>query len=183
MKTIPFDIRYRADIESGKVKVVTGKEKPVSILRWDMVGSHPILGCTMVERCNWEGDESWEEERPIAFNNEGHAEGYAPADKMDLFLLVEEPPMTAFEKELNDMLDYAMQHAKPDVNIVEIFKERIFDAARLEIIKNLPHWKKCENPLPNNPGIFRYHVGCYEYNGYEINLDEVFKKLPKEENV
>lgn len=139
MKKIPFNIKFRPAIELGKMKVVTANDKPVSILRWDMVGNYPILGCTMVKRCNWEGDESWEEERPIAYNKEGHPEGFAPAQKMELFVLIEKPVQTVFEKELESMIEYVQIHAKPGVDVVDIFKERILDAARIEFINRLWH--------------------------------------------
>lgn len=92
-----FDIKYRPEIESGKMKVVTVDNRPVTILRWDMKGNYPILACTMVKQCNWEGDESWEEERPFAYNTEGHAAGAIPAHKLDLFLVAAEPELTEFE--------------------------------------------------------------------------------------
>ena len=79
MIRIAFDIKYRQEIEDGKYKVVTEKGTPVNILRWDMKGRYPILGCTMVSCCDWEGENSWEEERPIAFDKEGCPTGYIPS--------------------------------------------------------------------------------------------------------
>ena len=43
MKRIPFDVKYRPEIESGEIKVVNGKGKPVTILKWDMQGNFPFL--------------------------------------------------------------------------------------------------------------------------------------------
>lgn len=180
MKKIAFDIKYRPEIESGELKVVTGKGKPVNIIKWDMVGRCPILGCTMVSKHNWEGDESWEEERPIAFDLKGNPDGYALADNMNLYLLMETPATTAFEEELSAMIDYSRNHVKPDTDVVDIFKDRIFEAARLEVIKGLPHWKKCAEH-PGKPGIFSVHVGFIEMGGYEINMGDVFDSLPKYE--
>ena len=91
MKKIAFDIKYLKEIENGKYKVVTEKGTPVSILRWDMKGNYPILGCTMVIRCDLEGENSWEEERPLAFDKDGHPEGYIPSSGMKLYLVSEEP--------------------------------------------------------------------------------------------
>ena len=91
MAKIAFDIKYRQEIEDGKYNVVTEKGTPVTILRWDMKGRYPILGCTMVSCCDWEGENSWEEERPIAFNKEGCPTGYIPSSGMKLYLVSNEP--------------------------------------------------------------------------------------------
>ena len=89
-KIIDFDIKFQKDIESGRYKVITENGKPVSILKWDMKGSYPILGCTMVDVSNYEGDETWEEERPIAYTHEGHPLGYIPSDKTKLCIVTDE---------------------------------------------------------------------------------------------
>ena len=85
-----------------------------------------------------------------------------------------------FRKELAAMVDYAVNHAKPGVDVVDIFADRIFECAKLEIEKSLPTWKRCD-VHPNDTNIFSVHVGCFEMHGYEINLEEIFNKLPKEE--
>ena len=97
---------------------------------------------------------------------------------MDLYLLMETPATTAFEEELSTMIDYSRNHAKADTDVVDIFKDRIFEAARLEVIKGLPHWEKCAEH-PGKPGIFSVHVGFIEMGGYEINMGDVFDRLPK----
>lgn len=133
MRTIPFNIKYRPEIEAGEMKVVNGQGKAVTILKWDMQGHYPILGVVMTHQTNYEGDESWEEERPFAYNSEGHASASAPADKKELYLLIEGPDMSALDKELAAMLDYAKNHAKPETDIVGIFRDRIFECVRNEI--------------------------------------------------
>lgn len=41
---IPFDIKYRPEIESGRYKVVTGTGLPVEIVHWDLsLRRKPIL--------------------------------------------------------------------------------------------------------------------------------------------
>lgn len=133
MRTIPFNIKYRPEIEAGEMKVVNGQGKAVTILKWDMQGHYPILGVTMTEQTNYEGDESWEEERPFAYSVEGRPSRYIPAEKKELYLLVEGPDMSALEKELASMLDYAKNHAKQNADIVSIFRDRIFDCVRNEM--------------------------------------------------
>lgn len=43
MKTKPFDLKYRAQIESGYCKVFTSASEPVEIVKWDCKGKYPIL--------------------------------------------------------------------------------------------------------------------------------------------
>lgn len=43
MERLQFNIKYRPLIESGKYNVVTDMGKHAEIVKWDCVGSHPIL--------------------------------------------------------------------------------------------------------------------------------------------
>lgn len=86
------------------------------------------------------------------------------------------PEMENFEKELRNLVpDWQKDRAG--------FKKKAFKLFCLveEIHqKGLPVWKKCWED-PKRPGEIRTHVGCFEYMGYEINLEEAFEKLPKED--
>ena len=44
MKIIPFNIKYRHEIESGKYKVQTSDGRPVRIICWDKNSDKPIVG-------------------------------------------------------------------------------------------------------------------------------------------
>lgn len=134
MRKVLFDIKFRPEIESGELKVTTQTGIPVTILKWDMQGNYPILGVAMTEQTNYEGDKSWDEERPFAYSADGHCCGSALADKRDLILVDEKADIPAFEQELSAMLEYARNHAKPDANVVEIFKDRIYEHVRREIM-------------------------------------------------
>lgn len=81
MKTA-FNIKFRPEIEAGEFKVVTADGRPVTIQRWDMKGNYPILGYLMEKQTDYEGENTWEEERPIAFDLKGNPDGYALADNM-----------------------------------------------------------------------------------------------------
>ena len=133
MRIIPFNIKYRPEIEAGEMKVVNGQGKAVTILKWDMQGNYPILGVVMTNHTNWDGDESWEEERPFAYSAEGHPTGYIPAHKGKLHLLINEADPSALDKELASMLDYARNHAKPEADVVSIFRDRIVECVRNEM--------------------------------------------------
>ncbi len=47
---IPFDIKYRSDIEAGKYLVVTRCNEPVRIICWDAKGLFPIVGLAKAKR-------------------------------------------------------------------------------------------------------------------------------------
>ena len=50
MKTKPFDIKYRPQIESGEYKVVTREDRPVEIIKWDLKGDFPVIGVYFDEK-------------------------------------------------------------------------------------------------------------------------------------
>ena len=84
---IKFDMKYRREIESGKYKVVTADDKPVTIERWNMKGNSPVLASMMVNVCDYEGENSWEEERAFNYSKEGTCSSMSPSDaKYQLFI-------------------------------------------------------------------------------------------------
>ena len=50
---IPFDIKYRPDIEGGKYLVVTRDGSPVRIVCWDAKAERPILYLVFVRGKEW----------------------------------------------------------------------------------------------------------------------------------
>lgn len=44
MNKIPFNIKYRSQIESGEYRVVTREDRPVEIKIWDLKGNFPVVG-------------------------------------------------------------------------------------------------------------------------------------------
>lgn len=90
---IPFDIKFRPQIESGEYKVVTRDNTPVRIICWDAKNPQPIVGlvydndtmCDIVELFCGNGKYWRLEDKDSAF---------------DLFLLTPEPELTEFEQEV-----------------------------------------------------------------------------------
>ena len=199
MTKIPFNIMYRPQIESGKFKVVTADGRPVTIQRWDMKGNYPILACTMVKQCNWEGDESWDEERPFAYDKDGHAAGTAPADKLELFLISEDPELTEFEenflmiiKDCNDSglrKKYQEYFKEASTTLLNIARKQLMldcedkykegraagiELGKIEALKNIPRWYKTDEEAFTIAGDMLF------YKGYKIDISEL-EKLPKED--
>ncbi len=132
MKKIPFDAKFRPEIESGEFKVVTKDDRPVQILSWELKGNYPILGCLMEKQTDYEGENTWEEERPKAFNLQGIPSNYVPSSGGELYIVIPDSGESVLETTLASMLDYAKNHAKPDADVVSIFKDRIIECVALE---------------------------------------------------
>lgn len=68
---LKFNVKYRRQIESGEYSVVTDNNIPVKIERWDMKGQYPILAVIETEVSDFEGEETWTEDRPYIFTEDG----------------------------------------------------------------------------------------------------------------
>lgn len=170
MTKIPFSIAYRPQVESGEYKVVTREDCPIDIIKWDLKGEFPVVGVYY--------DEKNDRDTAVQVTAKGKCSKTPGEDYCDdFFIITEIPELTMFKKELETMLDYTVNHAKPGVNVVDIFVERIFESAKLEIEKNLPHWKKTNLP----DGIdYALDEAIFSFNSYSISINEL-EKLPKEE--
>lgn len=172
MKAIPFNIKYRPQIESGEYRVVTREDRPVEIRIWDLKGDFPIVGVYYDAKNN--------RETAVQVTAEGRC-SVTPGEEYcdDFFIITSKPEITEFRKELTTMVDYAVNHAKSGVNVVDIFADRIFEYAKLEFEKDLPKWKRYKG---GPYGLLSFRLGLKElyHNGFCIELSEL-EKLPKEE--
>ena len=108
MKKIPFDIKYRPQIESGKYKVQTRDGDSVRIVCWDAIGAQPIIGlvydmealCEVVE----------------VFCNNGNywCEGGDKQSPLDLFIITDEPELTEFEEGLRRIIVATLSGETPN---------------------------------------------------------------------
>lgn len=180
MKKIAFDIKYKDAIEARKVKVVTYCGFDVTIVSYNAdykkgEVDFPILGLIY-------GDD--EKDHPEYFKTNGRYIDGAESN-MDLYILIEERELTNIEHILQMfavtiLFNYSRHSKEIAKQTLEKWSERLLSVARKQLEKTLPHWKKCAEH-PGEPGIFSVHVGCIEMGGYEINIGEVFDKLPKYE--
>lgn len=168
MKKIAFNISYRPQIESGEYRVVTREDRPVEIKIWDLKGDFPIVGVYFDEKNN--------RDTAVQVTTDGKC-SINPSDEYcdDFFIITSKPEITEFRKELATMVDYAANHAKPGVNVVDIFADRIFDCAKLDITKDLPIWKKSDKLIEGA----LLDRGILYIPRYMIELSEL-EKLPKE---
>ena len=167
MTKIPFDIKFKPQIESGEYKVETFSGYPVTIYRWDFYdgAQTPIMGTYVFE----DG-----KEYVGAWNDEGHFEIASPND-LDLFIITPEPELTSWQtfisgclqkyglldcgaadriaKECSaELLELARKELEPEVlerleaaykNQDEVVYENGKRDGKAEALKDLPRWYKC----------------------------------------
>lgn len=135
---IPFDIKYRPQIEAGKYKVVTRDGRDVRILCWDADQFYPI--CAQFRLCAGTLIARYFDCNGIFEGSDETENGY------DLFLVPAEPELTDFEKCVKECLEYDTEVAS-DGDFLEATKEyakELLALARKEIEKDLPRWKKAD---------------------------------------
>lgn len=187
MVKIPFDIKYRPQIESGEYKVITAKEQPVRIICWDRSTTYwKIIALILAP--------DGKTENPFTYDVNGkESDGCLHDHEFDLFLITPEPELTAFESRLCEILDFALKHKdtiKTDGDIIADAKRlgpELLDLARKELQpeKDLPRWKKAAlaylgDRLPKIDHSLNRVVARDENGAYYLTMDDLYK-LPKED--
>lgn len=176
-KKIPFNVKFRPQIESGEYKVVyvensSSEQCPVEILKWDSNSDAGcIIGC--VRRKG--------KDKIYAFQENGV---HTVSDEDDrLFLVTPEPEMSEFEKALDDtirsyrcdsekdedggILDYQSWIKRKATSLLDLAKSQLLQSGELltqehheklmetlleEYKKDLPRWRNVEAD--------KRYVGC-----------------------
>lgn len=200
MAKIPFDIKYRPQIESGEYKIIylsytTKEEYPARIICWDRNNEHPIVALV---------SNSGGYERVQMFQEEGIDNNNPHLGT--LFIVTPEPEMSEFEKVVKDRLWRTLEYSETfrkdeDKWIKELASELLalakeecknqiesdyreiihgaYKKGRADVLKDLPKWKKCQE---NDPSACVYNCAKREdsllyYNGHTIRLIDL-EKLP-----
>lgn len=161
MAKIPFDIKFRPQIESGEYKVITAKEQPVRIICWDRSTTYwKIIALVLAP--------DGRTENPFTYDVDGkESDGCLHNYELDLFIITPEPELSEFEEavgaeifdppfneeqikvikeESAKLLELAKAELTRQANIVltiEEFEKRHMeaqDAGRKEALKGLPRW-------------------------------------------
>lgn len=204
MSKIPFDIKFRPQIESGEYKVVTGDDRPVRIISWDKKvfgGRYEIVALVPTSQGDTEAVQLYCPDGTLISSNWN--------EKFKLFIVTPEPELTEFEQEVSDIVEYckehgenvasyyAKRHAKGllsiarkqlqpeiDAEIEKAYKTAYdvqYRKGREEALKDLPRWKPSNCPRSNLPSLYLTGDGTALYkDGYEISISGL-EKLPKEE--
>lgn len=132
---IPFDIKYRSQIESGEYKVVTGDDRPVRIISWDKKvygGRFEIVALVSTSQGDTESVQLYCPNGTLIASNW--------SEKFKLFILTPEPELTEFEQALADTIGCAISQSVVEPNyetykFVKDWSERLLDAAKKELCK------------------------------------------------
>ena len=96
---IPFNIKFRPQIESGEFKVETRDGKPARIICWDRFAIEPYDKCNIIVLVTF-GNNS---ESAYYYYQDGHLWDKSNDEgdsNLDLFIITPEPELTEFEQEL-----------------------------------------------------------------------------------
>jgi len=174
MKTIPFDIKYRPQIESGKYKVITDKGNQVRVLDWNLnrCRRNDIV-------CAVKAESSDNETVQIYYDN-----GVMVSNGISrLKIETDEPEFTEFEKAVNDLLNRFGLYVEDDnvirkeaEKLLKIADDTLCDSPSIE----LPRWIKSGiTGFTQNRFNIQFDSILYDQlTGYEININDLLK-LPK----
>ena len=157
MIKIPFDIKYRPQIESGEYKVETRDGRRVRIICWDAIGPSPIIGLFLTD----DGGETTTQNRP-----DGRwCDDLSYESDYDLFIVTPKEEMTEFEIALENFVMNADASEQTFHENVKQHAVELIDLARKELIK--------EGTSKNEMGTMLYDAG------FEDGKAEALKDLPR----
>ena len=192
---IPFDINLRPEIESGRYKVEmictsAGNAWPnakVRIICWDMCSSERGVTSKIVGLVTYDGNVS---EHVEVF----YKDGVSSCNGANHLVLIDtqEPELSEWEKAVRMAIlgvNLFIKGENYEDCVDRYVKDKakyLLELARKELEKDLPKWRYpvVQRPYPDYPPfiIDEYDDGrkvlCHK--GWEINMDELFEKLPKQ---
>lgn len=169
---IPFDIKYRPQIESGEYKVETRDGNPVRIICWDKDGSHPIVALVTTYS---DFNESFSE-HIFQYGIDGYYIARFESD-YDLFIVTMEEKMTEFEKCLGFAMGFSLNDMEENRNgVIKHIKDAakgLLALAEKEITKGHEH----DVYVPEDT----YHEQLKKQweEGYDKGKSEALKDLPR----
>ena len=164
MEKIAFDIKYRAQIESGEYKVVTREDRPVEIKIWDLKGDFPVVGVYYDEKNN--------RDTAVQVTAEGRCsikpdDGYCD----DFFILTNKSDLKEFESVVQEIF-YKGRENK--IELLKITSSVLLKAARKELEKNYHILSKKE---------YAEFEGDTYTRGYQKGEKNAFRDIPKWQKV
>lgn len=153
---IPFDIKYKPQIESGKYKVETRDGRPVRIICWDANSYTPVVFLAT------EHDDLDDKDKEYQYSCNNFGRSFSGNSPSDLFIITPEPELSEFEKALEVFLmnadsseeTFHQEVKKHAAKLFELAKDEIYSHESLveyakiakaegkaEALKDLPRWK------------------------------------------
>lgn len=144
---IPFDIKYRPQIESGEYKVKTKDGSPARIICWDspIDKERPIIAIVFdyqIEQYKADG----------RYDNDFGTTNY------DLFIITPEPELTEFEADVMVILLEFVEEV--DANDVKRISKELLELAKKELCKDCPE-KRCNDYSYEGPTPHTWFPSCY----------------------
>ena len=167
MTKIPFNIKYRVQIESGEYKVVTREDRPVEIKIWDLKGDFPVVGVYFDEKNN--------RDTAVQVTAEGRC-SIKPNDDYcdDFFIITDKQELTEFEYAVQEIF---YKGREDNIDLLKITSSTLMKVARKQLTAELPSWTKTNLP----DGIdYSLDEAIFSFKGYSISINEL-EKLPKED--
>ena len=167
MTKIPFNIKYRPQIESGEYKVVTREDRPVEIRIWDLKGDFPVVGVYFDEKNN--------RDTAVQVTAEGRC-SIKPNDDYcdDFFIITSKSDLTEFESAVQEIF---YKGREDNIDLLKITSSTLLKVARKQLTAELPSWTKTNLP----DGIdYSLDEAIFSFKGYSISINEL-EKLPKED--
>lgn len=167
MTKIPFNIKYRPQIESGEYKVVTREDRPVEIKIWDLKGDFPVVGVFFDEKNN--------RDTAVQVTAEGRC-SIKPNDDYcdDFFIITSKSDLTEFESAVQEIF---YKGREDNIDLLKITSSTLLKVARKQLTAELPSWTKTNLP----DGIdYSLDEAIFSFKGYSISINEL-EKLPKED--
>lgn len=124
---IPFDIKFRPQIESGEYKVVTGDDRPVRIISWDKKvygGRYEIVALVPTSQGDTEAVQ--------LYCPDGTFIASSYNEKFKLFIVTPEPELT----ELETHLKWLMENGGTGPEHIKTGAKELLDLAKKEICKS-----------------------------------------------
>ena len=159
MKKIPFNIKYRVQIESGEYKVVTRDDRPVEIKIWDLKGDFPVVGVYFDEKNN--------RDTAVQVTAEGRC-SIKPNDDYcdDFFIITSKSDLTEFESAVQEIF---YKGREDNIDLLKITSNTLLMVARRQMMKDAVEAVSCT--FSNSSSTFlRIEDGLDTKDGDKVKL-------------
>lgn len=187
---IPFDIKYRPQIENGEYKVEDRNGRPVRIICWDKK-SEKKYGYHIVALIEF--GPQHEESTYFTIDGKGRLKDKEP----ELFIIKPEPELTEFEMRIKQLMgsypcatrenkgSLIYEVRKAATELLELAKKELCESGEVtdwyakgkaEALKDLPRWKRAAASF-GNYSVAPTETGalCLLIDGHYIMLSELMK--------
>lgn len=159
MTKIPFNIKYRVQIESGEYKVVTREDRPVEIKIWDLKGDFPVVGVYFDEKNN--------RDTAVQVTVDGRC-SIKPNDDYcdDFFIITSKSDLTEFESAVQEIF---YKGREDNIDLLKITSNTLLMVARRQMMKDAVEAVSCT--FSNSSSTFlRIEDGLDTKDGDKVKL-------------